>query len=232
MKTFSNYISEATAPINFRAVRAGFEKVLKKFETKEGTPGEIAKAVRSLSKKYLFEVLVKKTPELKSGDISVWAYYEPESDREWVEESGTTLPIGLILLFSTEDKKLALTKGGVEYFARYLSESLAHEWLHLKQARARNWKNVKTKEQYLYKVDNIEVGSYLAKDDEIEAHAFNIAGSILDLVGTKDKAIRFLKSPRAGALSDHHFDLYIKIFGKNHTVTKRLYKKIITYLDR
>jgi hypothetical protein len=235
MRNFGAYLKEATAPINIGAVRSMFEKSLLKLTNKESTPGEIAKAIRSAgSKKYLYGVTIRKTPELDPGDISVFGFYDGNLDQQYVEDSGTELPIELLLIFSSKDKKLALTGPSVVGFSRYLSETLAHEWIHLKQERARGWKEVGPKRKYMHRVENIELGSYLARDDEIEAHALNIAGSILDHVRQEKKlALQFLKTPKTGVLSDHHFDMYLKTFGgASHPVIKRLFKKIVFYINK
>ena len=231
MKSFSQYLTELTAPINVEAINAQFQKALAKFGSKEGTPKEIAKAINKLGPKYLFDVSTRTAPALAAGDISVWGFYEPIADQDYVEDDGGDFPIELIVLFSPKDKTLGLTPEGLRWFARALSDTLAHEWIHLKQARARKWQNVKTKKGYLYKVENIEVGSYLANDDEIEAHALSIALSLKDHFKSKTGSIRFLKRPTVGVVPDHHFDMYIKVFGHGHPVVKRLFKKIVGFLD-
>lgn len=231
MKTLSEFLLEATAPMNIGAVRRALEKSLSKFATVEGTPGEIAGAIRRHGKKWMYGVSVRTSPNLEPGDISVWGFYDGDIDRHYVEDGGTEMPIEIILIFSPKEKKLALTAEGVKGFARYVAETIAHENIHLSQERKRGWKNIKPKQKYLHKVENIKVGSYLANDDEIEAHALNIAGSLLDQFGDKKKAIDFLKRPKTGVVSDHHFDMYLTTFGRNHAVVKRLYKKIIFYIN-
>lgn len=231
MKTFGQYLTEATTP-GFRAASLAldFEKALSKFGSKEGTPSEIAKAIEKFGPKYLFEVSHRTANALEPGDVSVWGFFDPETDQEYVEESGTNRPIELIILFSPKDKKLGLTPDGLRWFSRALAETVAHESVHMKQARARKWQKTKTKQSYVHKVENVEVGSYLAHDDEIEAHALTIALALKDQFHTQKERLNFLKRPKAGVLSDHHFDMYNKVFGSGHPVVKRLFKKIVGYL--
>lgn len=231
MKSFRQYLTEQTVPINVGAATNAIDKVLYKFALKPGTYESLAKTLKPLGKKYLFNVNIRKAPGLDSGDMSVWGFYDPIADKDYVSGDGEDdLPIELIILFSPKDKKLNLSPSGSRNLARALGETLAHEWIHLKQARARNWKSIKPKKAYLHKVENVEVGSYLANDDEIEAHALTISLALKNQFHTTQERINFLQRPKNGVLADHHFDMYIKIFGMGHPVVKRLFKKIVGYL--
>lgn len=230
MKSFSEYITEITAPINTRAVFSDVEKVLLPFASKAGKPRDFERALSKLADKYLMEVSTQRSAQLDPENISVIGAYDWENDPEYDPEEGA-YPIEIILVFSSKAKEISLPPGNVQEFARMISETIAHEWIHLEQARKRNFQITRGKKNYMHKVENVLLGSYLSRDDEIEAHAFNIANSLLDKFGSKHLSLRFLKSPKKGQLADHHFDLYLDTFGNQHAVTKRLYKKILFYMD-
>lgn len=231
MKTFSEYLTEATQTINISSARKMFEKMLLPFVEKDIRLSDIVKAVQRGGQRYLYNVSIRKSPELESGDVSVFGFFDAEAAKEYYEEDGVDMPIELLLIFSSKDKTILMGREGVQSLANGLAETLAHEWIHLKQAQSRNWVGIKPKQKYLHKVENIDLAHYLGNDDEIEAHAMNIAGSALSKFGNKKQAIEFFKRPKMGVLDEHHFDLYLKLYGTSHAVTKRLFKKIVYYIN-
>jgi len=236
MRQFKFFVAEATMPHNAKSIASAFEKVLKPFEKKDAHPYEIVKAANKLSKKYSFTASFKLSPELDAGDTSIIGFYDMETDRE--NEAGEFAvgsgdpPIEIVFVFSPKEKKISFKKDDIKFLAAAIAETLVHELIHMSQARAREWKETNTKKDYYRTVKMVHLGSYLGHDDEIEAHAFNIAGSLLDKFGTKRQAVDFLKRPKMGVVQDHHFDMYLNTFGLGHEVMKRLYKKVITYMDQ
>lgn len=230
MKSFIQYLTEVTAPVNVRGLQSDIKKALSRLALKDVIPSEVSKALKSLEKKYSFSVSVKKTGELEIGETSIIGYYDIEDD-ELNYEYENNKPIELVLVFSSKEKKIAYTDDTISDLAKAIAETLGHELLHMSQARTRNFKIARVKDKYYKKVELKDSAAYLAADDEIEAHAFNIAGALLDTFQDKRKAITFLQRPKVGVLPEHHFDMYIQVFGLQHAVTKRLYKKILSYID-
>ena len=105
----------------------------------------------------------------------------------------------------------AITKKSSQQLALDLVETLAHEYQHLHQYRARNYRTLK----HTYK-GNEEV-VYLSHPDEIDAYSTNIA-------------VRWYinKNILNKANYKKHLDLttYYKAFGKNHSVVKQLEQQI------
>jgi len=235
MKTYKEFISEATKiPFNKKALQSKFERLFaNKFLDKEIPVQKMINVLESFSKEYLYEVSWRGTPQLDYGDISIWGFYAPETDQEYVEEDGGDYPIELIVLVNDKQKTFAHTRESVQEFAFMVSETLSHEWTHLVQARKRNWLKIKPKNKYKYEIKNKEAWDYLANDDEIEAHAGNIAGSMLRHFGSYQKSMEFLRRPSVKEVPEHHFDMYLNTFGSSkHPVIKRLFKKIAYFLGK
>jgi len=245
MRSFVRYLKEATAPIKHGAVLSDFEKALAPLLGKEVTPEQVAKAAEKLSNKYLYTTDVKKASGLKANQTSIVGFYDIETDRlrnqhntrtgksgkKFTAPHTTDMPIELFFIFSTKVKKIAFRPEDIHNLAYGIADALVHETLHMSQAKARNYKKVGSKSKYTYKVDNIEIGSYLAHDDEIEAFALNIALVLKDHFHTQQERFQFLKRPKKGVIADAHLDQYIDVFGLGHPVVKRLLKKIVGYLN-
>ena len=231
MKSFIRYLAEATTPISHKKAQSDFEKVLLPLVGKEVTPAQIAKATERLSKKYFFSTTVRTHAQLDKSQISIVGFYDIEGDQEWQEDKSADYPIEIFLLFSPKDKKLSFVKDDVARLSYGLADTIVHERLHMDQAKARNYKQVPHKKKYVHKVENIQIGSYLARDDEIEAYALNIALALKDHFHTQKERFDFLKRPKQGVIQDPHFDQYLDVFGFGHPVVKRLFKKIVGYLN-
>jgi len=209
-------------------------KDLSPFLKTEAPLTRILSILKKYEQKYLFKVSVKKHSGVDEGDYSIWGSCDSDIDEKRFSEGETKMPIELDFYINSKNKPVAMTREGAEQLAFSVVETLSHEWIHLSQNRARQWKTSgDTKKRYLYKIENKKVGSYLADDDEIEAHSKNIAASALRKFGSADRAIQFFKRPKFGVIPEHHFDMYLKIFGDfNHPVIKRLFKKIVYFLER
>jgi hypothetical protein len=71
--------------------------------------------------------------------------------------------------------------------------------------------------------------AYLSNDDEIEAYAQDIVKELLSTM-PKNKVEEVLKQGTAKKFSIRLKE-YIDLFGTEHTVTKKLLKKVIYYLN-
>lgn len=152
------------------------------------------------------KVKTTKDKTLDPDDFTFGAEYDCELD-----ESGQK-PIRLNFIINhARITPWPITKKISQQLALHLVETLAHEYQHLHQYRARNYRTLK----HTYK-GNEEV-VYLSHPDEIDAYSTNIAvrwyinKNILNKTNYKK-----------------HLDLntYYKAFGKNHSVVKQLEQQI------
>jgi len=147
-----------------------------------------------------------KDKTLDSDDFTIGAEYDCELDEQGKKPIRVHFIINHIRL-----TPWTITKESSQQLALDLVETLAHEYQHLHQYRARNYRVLK----HTYK-GNEEL-NYLSHPDELDAYSTNIAvrwyinKNILNKTNYKK-----------------HLDLntYYKAFGKNHAVVKNLEQQI------
>lgn len=226
MKSFKSFV-KGNMPFNLNEFQKRLLESLDSFVNVGYPPLYIAKAVERLGEDYEFSVSVRPSSNLKSGDLSVGGFYDAESD--FLKDQ---MPIEIYILHSSKDSEVILDDQGIENLIRMVTETLAHETIHARQARDRNFQKPNMNESYLEGIEPQyeKAAKYLANADEIEAHAFNIAGSLLVKFGTVEEAVIFLNFPEQGILEDHHLDAYLDVFGKEHEIMNELNNMIVIFL--
>jgi hypothetical protein len=175
-------------------------------------------------------VSVVRTPQLKEGELSISAHYDPESD----EEGNTAVFITLV--FSEEGPaSFTWSENSKKYFLNKLKDALKHEVLHMKQFRDRGFHS--GSEGY---DDSDTEHEYMSRPDEIEAYAMNIGDEFIRKVG-KDGAVDLLRMAKktaqfknkVGQFLSPDLLAYFALFNwdTNHPVIKRLLKKIYQHIQ-
>jgi hypothetical protein len=163
--------------------------------------------------------------------MNISAHYDPDKDEEG------DLPIHIDLFFSNEDTdQLTWTKEGRKFFLYNLQDVMKHELLHMKQHRQRDFHPGKDG----YVSDKGMEREYMSRPDEIEAYAMNIGDEFIRKVG-KEGAVDLLRMAKKTAQFKNELDeflspdllAYFALFNwdTNHTVVKRLIKKIYQYIQ-
>tara|TARA_B110000858_G_scaffold176938_1_gene211473 strand:- start:991 stop:1656 length:666 start_codon:yes stop_codon:yes gene_type:complete len=176
------------------------------------------------------EVNVVRVPDLKEGELTIGAHYDPEKDEE--EETAVFIRI----VFSEDGpESFTWSKNSKKYFLNKLKDTLKHELLHMKQYRDRDF-HAGTDG---YDDSDME-HEYMSRPDEIEAYAMNIGDEFIRKVG-KDGAIDLLRMAKKTAQFKNKLgqflspDLlaYFALFNwdTNHPVIKRLIKKIYQHIQ-
>ena len=176
------------------------------------------------------EVNVVRVPDLKEGELTIGAHYDPEKDEE--EETAVFIRI----VFSEDGpESFTWSKNSKKYFLNKLKDTLKHELLHMKQYRDRDF-HAGTDG---YDDSDME-HEYMSRPDEIEAYAMNIGDEFIRKVG-KDGAIDLLRMAKKTAQFKNKLgqflspDLlaYFALFNwdTNHPVMKRLLKKIYQHIQ-
>jgi hypothetical protein len=177
------------------------------------------------------KVTVVRTPQLSEGELSISAHYDPDLDEE-----GDTA-VFITLAFSQEGPtSLTWTANSKKYFLNKLKDALKHELLHMKQFRDRGFHPGTDG----YVSDKGMEREYMSRPDEIEAYAMNIGDEFIRKVG-KDGAIDLLRMAKKTAQFKNKLDqflspdllAYFALFNwdTNHTVVKRLIKKIYQHIQ-
>lgn len=169
-----------------------------------------------ISTNFRTDVIQAEAHEVDVGDINVTAYYDPELD------SMNRPCIELILVYNPLDDYLIFDNELFDTMTKRLCDSICHEQIHQQQHRARYWI------EHPVDCDNTE--EYLQNKDEIDAYSHNIANELLDYADYQN-VLTLLNSPSTIKL-EHSVNLwvYIKTFGIEHHVTKRLLKKVLRRL--
>ena len=162
---------------------------------------------------------------LDQGDFTIGAEYDPDLD----QANKKQLQIHLFI----NDRKTAIMKIDDEFIERFtleMTETLVHEYQHQQQYRMRKFGLCK--ETYVSEHKNPDTKNeqeYMGSRDEIEAYAANIAARLYIVNRGLNKSISEMIS------KSDSWDLkrYIKLFGKDHDIVKRLRSLIsenISYL--
>jgi len=177
------------------------------------------------------EVNVVRVPDLKEGELTIGAHYDPEKD----EEEETAVFIRIVV---SEDGPESFTwsKNSKKYFLNHLKDTLKHELLHMKQYRNRDYHP--GSEGYDKSDSHKE---YMSRPDEIEAYAMNIGDEFIRKVG-KEGAVDLLRmakktaqfKTKVGQFLSPDLLGYFALFNwdTNNLVIKRLLKKIYLYIQK
>ena len=176
-------------------------------------------------------VNVVRVPDLKEGELTISAHYDPEKD-----EDGDTA-IFITIVFSKDGpESFTWSKNSKKYFLNKLKDALKHEVLHMKQHRDRNFHPGADG----YISDKGTELEYMSRPDEIEAYAMNIGDEFIRKVG-KDGAVDLLRmakktaqfKTKVGQFLSPDLLAYFALFNfdSNHPVIKRLLKKIYIHIQ-
>ncbi len=176
------------------------------------------------------KVTVVRTAQLKEGELSISAHYDPELD----EEGDTAVFITLV--FSQEGPaSFTWSDNSKKYFLNKLKDALKHEVLHMKQFRNRGFHSGSDGYD-----DSTTEKEYMSRPDEIEAYAMNIGDEFIRKVG-KDGAVDLLRmakktaqfKTKVGQFLSPDLLAYFALFNfdSNHPVIKRLLKKIYIHIQ-
>jgi hypothetical protein len=174
-----------------------------------------------ISQKFRVSVLHAKAWEVESTELNINAFYDPERD-----ELGKP-SIELILVTNPNDQYLILDEELWTLFVNRLADSLAHELIHMRQARARDFIFVESRAYRDMEID--ENLTYLSDLDEIDAYAYNIATELKEHSDPLSK----LKNPAAVSVNDSiNLWAYLQAFSKDlkNPAIKRLLKKVYKHL--
>ena len=219
-------LNELTKPTNMQQLQMRLQAWKDWLVQGSHTPNEITD---NLSDNIgdITQVRMKKLDKIPKGDMNGSAFYNQDAD-----ELGD-IPFEIELYFSKEDDQ-PMTITNPDPLVNKIIEMLKHEFLHQKQARARNF------EEPTPGKDNRDMNyEYMSRPDEIEAYAMNIADELVKKAD-KDGALQLLRmanktaqfKDKMGNLLSPELFAYMAMwdFNSKHPVIKRLLKKIYQYI--
>lgn len=176
---------------------------------------------RFIAKRFRVSVLHAKAWEVDPTDININAFYDPELD----ERSKPS--IELVLVTNPNDDHLILDEATWNTFVNRLADTLAHELIHMQQARNRSFIYIEHRARHKIELD--EDLLYLSDLDEINAYAYNIATELRE----HKNPIEPLVNPSAINI-DHSINLWAYMVAFKHNcsdpVIKRLLKRVYKHL--
>ena len=199
-------------------------KIVGKKVTVREVQGMIRQVIKSLMPIYVIS-----SRESKHGRnwIAVGGEYWSEYDR-WHRRC-----IKIQLVYHPEDHHLDITAYRWRRICRNIADTIMHEIIHLRQYRARNFKDIPGYQSTAYLVRQRREQEYLGHPDEIGAYAFNIACELHDQFrGNIRRAQAYLNRNHGARKKRSSLGSYLRYFDNDHDhlVIRRLKRKISRYL--
>jgi hypothetical protein len=156
------------------------------------------------------------------------AYYSDYDKNNW----GRCIEI--IFCYHPLDKHLHLTEYRWQNMCALFADTILHEIIHMRQYRARNFKNIVGYESTAHYVRDRKEQEYYGHRDEMGAFAFNIACEMVGRFGNDRTAIqKYMDSMQCKRRPKSTYNEYLKTFGynHNHNIIRRMKKKILAQID-
>lgn len=175
-------------------------------------PNKMAKIFeKRLGKKYNTVFSTYKTSELHPDDMTVNAYFDPDTSQK----------IEIVLVYSSKIKRgLKIQEEGWKHLSFRIYQAYQHELIHKKQ-RKKN-KNKRERDR-----------DYFTDPAEIDAHAHDIALEFLFNEFTVEEAINKLKNYKGVYLTESItlFSYLVYFEYKDHPALRKLIKRTVYYLE-
>jgi hypothetical protein len=135
--------------------------------------------------------------------------------------------------YNPNDSKLNLTEYRLRRMARTFADVILHEIVHLRQFRARNFKDIPGYHSTAASASERKSQEYFGDTDELVALAFNAACELYDRFGSDHRAsMQYLNSDRAKRSKNTWIHKQLAAFDWNHEhkIIRRYKKKVIHFL--
>jgi hypothetical protein len=229
MLKFKQYITEVSSTVNQRTLEREMQKLKSFLSGSTKSRKEIAKLVQRLISSYDAYVNTETNSIVPNNEIYISALFDPDLDED--EEPS----IEITLIFNPSDKKVTMSSEAIEHTVMNIVKAIAHEEIHRAQYRKRDYVD----NRKYTKGKNYDQ-NYYGNTDEIEAFAHNIATELLQYTKYDFRKARSLlrnykktsetKLPNGNLMSPDFLN-YVKHFGVNDPVIKRLIKRIYHFID-
>lgn len=136
--------------------------------------------------------------------------------------------------YNPTDTKLRLTNYRFKRMAVRFADVVCHEIIHMRQFRARGFKDIPGYESTAYYAKDRKKQEYYGDRDEMGAHAFNTACELLDRFGYDPHTIgKYLDSSECRRHKTSTWCDYLKAFdwNHNHPIIRRMKNLILRNLE-
>jgi hypothetical protein len=132
------------------------------------------------------------------------------------------------------DETLKLTEYRWRRMAIRFADTMLHEIIHMRQFRARNFKNIPGYQSTAASAKTRKNQEYYGDRDEMGAFAFNIACEMIDRFGYNPTEIKhYLDSNKAKRWKNCWWHNYLRNFDWNHDhkIIRRMKRKVLSQLE-
>lgn len=182
----------------------------------------IKQLAAKIAERFRVNVMHTEAVEVEVNDVGINGYYDADDDEQ------CKIAIEVVLVTNPTSKFILFDQESYEHFAINLADVLAHEMLHMRQYRARDFIPIDYCPNKYTDLDDELL--YLSNPDEIDAYAYNIA----DELRVHPEPIKKLYNLKEITLKDSiNLWAYLNAFSHdvNNPTIKRLLKKIYKYLS-
>jgi hypothetical protein len=181
-----------------------------------------------IATRFRVDVVSAEANEVEINDISVNAYYDPDLDER------KKIAIELVLITNPNSQFIMLDDMTWLAFSNGIADSLAHELIHMRQHRLREFEDVSVRHATAFN-EHPDAQEYLADPDEVDAYALSIAIELLrhiDVYRARKNLSRIsvMSKMRKGTeFVSPNLRAYIAHFGLSK-LTKKIAKKVYKHL--
>ena len=166
---------------------------------------------------------------VKKGEVWIGGAYYSDDDKQ-----GKKRFIEIELAFPTTADTMKTSLYRWERMCTLFADTILHEIIHIRQYRARNFKDIPGYESTAYYAKDRAWQEYYGHRDEMGAHSFNLAQDMLDKFGFDPKAIKdYLDSTIPKRVRPNGWGRFMKSFDYDHGHPKviQMKHKIMTQLE-
>ena len=193
----------------------------------------IGQIIRQLSKHIKAHLPIKvvsyRHKPVKPGEIWIGGAYYSDDDKQ-----GKKRFIEVELAFPTVTATMKTSSYRWERICKLFADTILHEIIHIRQYRARNFKDLPGFESTAYYAKDRAWQEYYGHRDEMGAHSFNLAQDMIDKFGFDPNALReYLDSTVPKRVCPNGWGRFMKSFEYDHDHPKvhQMKHKIMTQLE-
>lgn len=196
---------------------------------KKLSPEQIHKKI-SKHLKLAFPIKVRKVMDasIEQGWIYTGGWYHSSEDKKGRPA------ITIEYSYHPFDETIKLTEYRWRRLAVRFADTMLHEIIHMRQYRARNFKDIPGYQSTAASAKSRKSQEYYGDRDEMGAFAFNLACELVDRFGYNPTEIKqFLDSNKAKRLKNCWWHSYLKTFdwNHNHKIIRRMKQKVMRQLE-
>ena len=179
--------------------------------------GEITSIISKHIKQHIpVKVRSHRHKPVKAGEVWIGGAYYSDDDKH-----GKKRFIEVELAFPANTETMKTSAYRWERMCTLFADTILHEVIHVRQYRARNFKDIPGYESTAYYAKDRAWQEYYGHRDEMGAHSFNLAQDLIDKFGWDTKAIKeYLDSPIPKRVRPNGWGRFMKSFEYNHEHVK------------